>query len=88
MKSIQKNDINAFVSLFFQFNSTRLITSDELIQDYAVSENASELKIDGCKEVLGYGRSVGIPVFEYLDSINFTQRKINSRVLVDLDIVQ
>jgi selenocysteine-specific elongation factor len=267
MKSIQKNDINAFVSLFFQFNSTRLITSDELIQDYAVSENAieneiqkrvksgeiilfkgkgvfnkkyyhqlkkqvprivrmiiadnplkirasfaeiknrlspqlddapfqkmisellnekkiidseggfqipnfkanlsnereslitlliryaqisgfvpfsahtfwkkhklkyninevqrvldylhtqeklirlnnrrfltpdamskikekvkqlikskGELKIDDCKEVLGYGRSVGIPVFEYLDSIKLTQRKNNSRVLVDLDI--
>jgi len=30
---------------------------------------------------LGYGRSVGVPVLEYLDSVGFTRRKENGRVL-------
>jgi selenocysteine-specific elongation factor len=33
------------------------------------------------KGTLGYGRSVGVPVLEYLDSIGFTRRKENGRVL-------
>lgn len=32
------------------------------------------LTVADCKEVLGYGRSVGISVFEYLDSVDFTVR--------------
>ncbi|MBW2089926.1 MAG: SelB C-terminal domain-containing protein [Deltaproteobacteria bacterium] len=39
------------------------------------------LAIEDCKEVLGYGRTVGIPVLEYLDSIGFTRRQGNERVL-------
>jgi len=33
------------------------------------------------KGTLGYGRSVGVPVLEYLDSIGFTRREENGRVL-------
>ncbi|MBW2616230.1 MAG: selenocysteine-specific translation elongation factor [Deltaproteobacteria bacterium] len=33
------------------------------------------------KETLGYGRSVGVPVLEYLDSIGFTRREEDGRVL-------
>ncbi|RLB29026.1 MAG: selenocysteine-specific translation elongation factor [Deltaproteobacteria bacterium] len=39
------------------------------------------LTIGDCKEVLGYGRTVGVPVFEYLDSIGFTVRQGDERVL-------
>lgn len=46
------------------------------------------LTIDDGKEVLGYGRTVGISVFEYLDSINFTQRKNDMRVLIDPEIAK
>lgn len=35
-------------------------------------ERKGVLKISDCKEVFGYGRTVGIPVLEYLDSIGFT----------------
>jgi len=37
--------------------------------------------IGDLKETLGYGRSVGIPILEYLDSIGFTCRLENGRVL-------
>jgi selenocysteine-specific elongation factor len=73
-----------------RLNNRRFLTPDAMskIKEKVkqLIKSKGELKIDDCKEVLGYGRSVGIPVFEYLDSINFTQRKNNSRVLVDLDI--
>jgi len=35
-------------------------------------ERKGVLKISDCKEVFGYGRTVGIPVLEYLDSTGFT----------------
>ena len=41
------------------------------------------LTIGDCKEVLGYGRTVGVPVFEYLDSIGFTLRQGDERVLAE-----
>ena len=34
-----------------------------------------------CKEVLGYGRTVGVPVLEHLDAIGFTRREGDKRVL-------
>ena len=40
------------------------------------------LTIKDCNRVLGYGRTVGVPVFEYLDSIGFTERRGDVRVLV------
>jgi len=39
------------------------------------------LTIGDCKEVLGYGRTVGVPVLEYLDSIGFTRREGGTRTL-------
>ncbi|MCF8083407.1 MAG: selenocysteine-specific translation elongation factor [Deltaproteobacteria bacterium] len=35
-----------------------------------------------CKEVLGYGRTVGVPVLEHLDAIGFTRREGDKRVLI------
>lgn len=34
-----------------------------------------------CSEVLGYGRMIGLPVLEYLDSVGFTIREGNERFL-------
>lgn len=39
------------------------------------------LTIADCKEVLGYGRTVGVPVFEYLDAVGFTVRDGDRRTL-------
>lgn len=44
-------------------------------------EKKGSLCIGDCKEVLGYGRTVGVPVFEYLDTIGFTRRDGCRRVL-------
>jgi len=48
-----------------------------------VINTKNTIKITDCKDILGYGRNIGIPVFEYLDSIGFTCRQGNKRVLVD-----
>jgi len=48
----------------------------------AVIDSKGELTIGDCKEVLGYGRTVGVPVFEYLDTIGFTRREGDNRVLM------
>ncbi|OPX34258.1 MAG: hypothetical protein B1H11_11190 [Desulfobacteraceae bacterium 4484_190.1] len=45
-----------------------------------IKKNGS-LTIGDCKEVLGYGRTVGVPVLEYLDSIGFTRRQGDERIL-------
>jgi selenocysteine-specific elongation factor len=47
----------------------------------AVIGSRGELTVGDCKEVLGYGRTVGVPVFEHLDAIGFTRREGDSRVL-------
>jgi selenocysteine-specific elongation factor len=47
----------------------------------AVIDSKGELTVGDCKEVLGYGRTVGVPVFEYLDAIGFTRREGDNRVL-------
>ncbi|MCD6293876.1 MAG: SelB C-terminal domain-containing protein, partial [Deltaproteobacteria bacterium] len=46
-----------------------------------VIKKNGRLTIGDCKEVLGYGRTVGVPVFEYLDHIGFTRRMENKRIL-------
>jgi selenocysteine-specific elongation factor len=47
-----------------------------------VIERNGRLTVGDCKELLGYGRTVGVPVFEYLDLIGFTRRIEDGRVLV------
>jgi len=47
-----------------------------------VIEKNGKLAIGDCKDVLGYGRTVGFSVFEYLDSIGFTSRQGDERVLM------
>jgi len=47
----------------------------------ALIEAKGALTIADCKEVLGYGRTVGVPVFEYLDAVGFTVRDGDRRTL-------
>ena len=47
-----------------------------------VIEKNGKLAIGDCKDVLGYGRTVGFSVFDYLDSIGFTRRQGDERVLM------
>ncbi|MCG2829801.1 MAG: SelB C-terminal domain-containing protein [Desulfobacteraceae bacterium] len=39
------------------------------------------LTLADSKDILGYGRSGGVPLLEYLDEIGFTRRNGNKRVL-------
>jgi selenocysteine-specific elongation factor len=44
-------------------------------------EKRGVLTLADCKGVLGYGRTVGVPVFEYLDAEGFTTRDGDQRTL-------
>jgi selenocysteine-specific elongation factor len=67
-------------------NNRRFISIEamEQIKDRVkkIIEKNGKLAVGDCKEVLGYGRTVGLSVFEYLDSIEFTRRQGNERVLM------
>lgn len=47
-----------------------------------VIEKKGAFTIPDCKETLGYGRTVAIPVLEYLDTIAFTRRMGDERVFM------
>jgi len=46
-----------------------------------IIKKSGGLTLGDCKGVLGYGRTVGVPVLEYLDSSGFTRREGDRRVL-------
>jgi selenocysteine-specific elongation factor len=73
-----------------RLNNRRFISHDAMAVIKERVKNLIRLKggltIEDGKEVLGYGRTVGISVFEYLDSIKFTRRKDDMRILTDSDI--
>ncbi len=68
-----------------RLNDGRYITPQALEEiKRAVRDKILEkgsLILDDIKDVLGYGRTRGIPVFEYLDEIGFTVRTDDRRVL-------
>jgi hypothetical protein len=51
----------------------------EKVRDWILQKGS--LTVQGSKEILGYGRNRGVPVLEYLDSIGFTRRIDDARVL-------
>jgi selenocysteine-specific elongation factor len=51
----------------------------EKVKNFIITNGS--LSVLDCKEVLGYGRSRGVPVFEYLDYIGFTIRTEDARIL-------
>ena len=45
-------------------------------------ESQGTVCLSDSQEILGYGRTMAVPVFEYLDSVGFTRREGEGRVLV------
>lgn len=90
-RNLNKNEIQRLLDYLhtqkrlIRLNNRRFLSPKvmELIKERVmkVIKKNGRLTIGDCKEVLGYGRTVGIPVFEYLDSIGFTRRQGNERVL-------
>ena len=68
-----------------RLNDGNYISNDaiEKIKDRvsATIRNKGSITISDSKTVLGFGRTKGGPVFEYLDDIGFTVRKGNERIL-------
>lgn len=46
-----------------------------------VIKSNGALTFGDCEDVLGYGRTLGVHVFEYPDSIGFTRREGDTRTL-------
>jgi len=90
-KKYNKNEIQRLLDYLhtqkklIRLNNRRYLTpqSMEKIKERVrqVIMNKGNLTLSDSKEILGYGRTVGVPVLEYLDSIGFTCRQRNERVL-------
>ncbi|RZB30481.1 MAG: selenocysteine-specific elongation factor [Desulfobacteraceae bacterium Eth-SRB1] len=90
-KKFEKDEIQKLLNyLYFQKKLIRLSDRRFLSLD-ALEEIKKNVKkfilqkgsitLADSKEILGYGRWGGVPVFDYLDKIGFTSRKGNERVL-------
>lgn len=90
-KKFEKDEIQKLLDyLYFQKKLIRL-SDKRFLTPEAVEEIKLRVKrvivekggltLAGSKEILGYGRGVGVPVLEYLDSIGFTFRDGNKRIL-------
>jgi selenocysteine-specific elongation factor len=90
-RKLNKNEIQRLLDFLqnqgrlVRLNNRRFLSPDtvENIKERVreVIRKSGVLTLGDCKEVLGYGRTVGVPVFEYLDAIGFTRREGDSRVL-------
>jgi selenocysteine-specific elongation factor len=73
-----------------RLNDGRFLTVDALSEIKerirAVILRKGHLTIEDGKQVLGYGRNRAVPVLDFLDSIGFTQRIGEERVLVQADL--
>jgi len=93
-KKFEKNEIQKLLDyLYFQKKLIRLSDKRFLSLD-ALEEIKKNVKkfilqkgsitLADSKEILGYGRWGGTPVFDYLDTIGFTSRNGNERVLKEI----
>jgi selenocysteine-specific elongation factor len=68
-----------------QLNDDRFLTAEALEEvKQRVQKIISQKKsftLSDCMEILGFGRSKGAPIFDYLDSVGFTKREGNIRTL-------
>lgn len=68
-----------------RLNDDRFLTAEALEEvKQRVQKIISEKKsftLSDCTEILGFGRSKGAPIFDYLDSVGFTKREGNIRTL-------
>lgn len=51
----------------------------ERVKDTIIAKGS--ITLTDCKDILGYGRAMAVPVMEYLDSLGFTYRQGNNRKL-------
>ncbi len=88
---LNKNEVQRLLDFLhtqgrlIRLNNRRFLTPQSMAKikervAQVIRKNGS-LTVGDCKEVLGYGRTVGVPVLEYLDAIGFTRREGDSRVL-------
>jgi len=88
---LNKNEVQRLLDFLhtqgrlIRLNNRRFLTPQSMAKikervTQVIRKNGS-LTVGDCKEVLGYGRTVGVPVFEYLDAVGFTRREGDNRVL-------
>ena len=90
-KKYQKSDIQKILDYLYaekkliRLNDRRFLTPEAVeeikLRVKSVIVAKGGLSLADSKEALGYGRSVGVPVLEYLDSVGFTRRDGNKRIL-------
>ncbi|MCG2722466.1 MAG: selenocysteine-specific translation elongation factor [Thermodesulfovibrionales bacterium] len=90
-KKFNKNEIQRLLDYLhnqkrlIRFSNGRFLTPQamEKIKDGVrkVIMQKGRLTLADSKEILGYGRTAGVPVLEYLDAVGFTCRQENERVL-------
>ena len=89
--AIKKEQVQPFVD-YFCFLNKLVCLNDNNYMAAQVMENVKErvarticergsIALTDCKAILGFGRTKGVPVFEYLDHIGFTVRKGKQRML-------
>ncbi|HDR14489.1 MAG TPA: selenocysteine-specific translation elongation factor [Desulfobacteraceae bacterium] len=88
-----KNDIRRMVNYLNQKNKIMILNDKRFLSPGAVEEIKSRVgavirsrgafTIGDCKQSLGYGRTVAIPILEYLDTIGFTRREGDIRVFME-----
>lgn len=90
-KKFNKNEIQRLLDylhtqkILIRLNNRRFLSPRAMAQIKErvkkVIIEKGDLTLEDSKKILGYGRTVGIPVLEYLDSIGFTRRVEDGRVL-------
>ncbi len=96
-KKFNKNEIQRLLDYLhnqkrlIRLNNGRFLTPQAMEQIKGgvrkVIIQKGRLTLADSKETLGYGRTVGVPVLEYLDAIGFTCRQENERVLKREEVV-
>ena len=89
--SFKKNEVQKILNYLHEHDELIKLNNGRYLTNMAMNRIKKRVKnfittnkslsILDCKEVLGYGRSRGVPVFEYLDYIGFTTRMENKRIL-------
>lgn len=90
-KKFNKNEIQRLLDHLYSQNKLIRLNNNRFLTFQAMEEIKEKIRhvivrkggltLADCKEILGYGRTGGIPVLEYLDEIGFTCRKGDERIL-------
>jgi len=90
-KKYPKKDIQKVLTFltyqgkFVQLNDDRFLTIEAIEEvKQRIQKIISEKKsftLSDSTEILGFGRTKGAPIFDYLDSVGFTKREGNLRTL-------